>query len=289
MTQDRASAPPAEPDTFRFAVIGQPIAHSRSPRIHAAFAAQTGIRLQYLRQEAPLDGFAATVKALGAQGFSGLNVTLPFKPEALALADVASERARLAGAANTLGWTADGRLWADNTDGLGLVGDLERNAGWPLAGRRLLLLGAGGASAGCLGPLIEARPAQLRLWNRSADRARQLLDRHAPLAARCGVQLALAEQLDGEHDAVLNGTSAALGGAPLQLPAGLLAPGGLALDMVYGPAAAPFLDWAAAQGAGLLRDGLGMLVEQAAEAFQRWHGIRPQTAALLQDLREGGA
>lgn len=269
---------------LRFAVIGNPIAHSRSPAIHAAFAQQFGIELQYERVEAPLHGFAATVARLREQGYAGCNVTLPFKPEALALAADASERARLAGAANTLGWHEDGRLWADNTDGLGLLRDIEVNAGWPLAGKRVLLLGAGGASAGCLGPLIEAGPARLRVWNRSEQKALQLVERHRALAERHGVQLEAGALADA-HDAVINGTSAALGGQGLALPPGLFAPGALALDMVYGPAAADFLDVAAAQGVALRRDGLGMLVEQAAEAFTRWHGQRPDSAAVLAQLR----
>lgn len=269
----------------RFAVIGHPIAHSRSPLIHQAFAAQFGIALQYERVEAPLDGFAATVARLREAGCDGLNVTLPFKPEALQLAELTSERALLAGAANTLGWDGAGRLWADNTDGLGLVRDIEQGAGWPLAGREILLLGAGGASSGCLGPLIEARPARLSVWNRSAAKAEALVERHRALAAAQGVSLQATMRLDGGFDAVINGTSAALGGDSLSLPDGLLRPDGLALDMVYGAAAEPFLDWARAQGAGHGRDGLGMLVEQAAEAFERWHGRRPDSAAVLAQLR----
>lgn len=271
----------------RFAVIGHPIAHSRSPAIHQAFAAQFGIALQYERVEAPLDGFAATVARLRDAGFHGLNITLPFKPEALHRADRPSERAQLAGAANTLGWDEDGRLWADNTDGLGLVRDIEQGAAWPLAGRELLLLGAGGASSGCLGPLLSAGPSRLVVWNRSPDKAEALVARHQALASAQGVSLHATDRLDGVFDAVVNGTSAALGGSALALPDGVLRPGGLALDMVYGAAAEPFLGWADAQGAGLRRDGLGMLVEQAAEAFERWHGQRPATAPVLAQLRRG--
>lgn len=271
----------------RFAVIGHPIGHSRSPAIHQAFAAQFGIALQYERVEAPLDGFAATVTRLRDAGYLGLNVTLPFKPEALQLAVLPSERAQLAGAANTLGWDETGRLWADNTDGLGLVRDIEQGAGWSLAGRELLLLGAGGASSGCLGPLLTARPARLLLWNRSPAKAEALVARHQALAAAQGVRLEATDRLEGAFDAVLNGTSAALGGQALALPDGLLRPGGLALDMVYGAAAEPFLAWARGQRAGLLRDGLGMLVEQAAEAFARWHGQRPASAPVLAQLRGG--
>ena len=271
----------------RYAVLGHPIAHSRSPAIHSAFAAQTGIDLQYEALLVPPDGLAATLHRLRDEGFSGCNITLPFKTEALTLADSGSQRALLAGAANTLGWTTDGRLWADNTDGLGLRRDIETNANWPLLDRRLLLLGAGGAAAGALGPLLEARPACVAVWNRSPARAAELVARHAELALRCGVRLLALERPEGRFDAVINATSAALQAGALDLPAGLLAPGGLALDMVYGAAAEPFLAWAAGQQAGQRRDGLGMLVEQAAEAFQRWHGLRPDTAAVLAQLRSG--
>lgn len=268
-----------------YAVLGQPIAHSRSPRIHAAFAAQFGLPLRYEAIAAPVDGFAATLQRLREQGLQGCNVTLPFKPEALALADGASERARRAGAANTLGWSAEGRLWADNTDGQGLCLDLA-GAGFALRGQRLLLLGAGGAAAGCLAPLIAAGPASIHISNRSADKVQALIARHADL----GVPLhSLAwgksgEAGDAPFDGVINGTSAALGGAAFQLPAHLFAPGAWALDMVYGPAAAPFLAAARAQGAQG-RDGLGMLVAQAALAFARWHGQTPDTAPVFNALR----
>jgi shikimate dehydrogenase len=272
----------------RFAVIGNPIAHSRSPAIHAAFAEQLGVALQYERVLAPLDDFAGSLARLRAQGYAGCNVTLPFKTEALACAQKVSDRASLAGAANTLGWTAE-QVWADNTDGLGLRRDIEHNAGWPLEGRRLLILGAGGASSGCLGPLLEAAPACIALWNRSSAKADALVERHRLLAAHHGVELLSLPVLEGRFDAVLNGTSAGLGGQALALPANLLRAGGLALDMVYGAAAQPFLTWAQAQGAGRLLDGLGMLVEQAAEAFTLWHGQRPDTAPVLAQLRGSAA
>jgi shikimate dehydrogenase len=273
------------PSPTRLAVIGHPIAHSRSPRIHAAFAQALGLAVDYQAVLAPLDGFADTVAQLRSQGFAGCNVTLPFKTVALALATQASPRAQLAGAANTLGFDGD-RVWADNTDGLGLVADLQL-AGHAVGGARLLLLGAGGASAGCLGPLIEARPNSIALYNRSADKAHALVARHAALAAQCGVPLMVLAQLDDparRFDGVINGTSAALGGQALQLPTDLLAPGAWALDMVYGPAAQPFLHWAQAQGART-RDGLGMLVAQAAEAFSLWLGQRPDPAPVLAALR----
>ncbi len=273
------------PTPTQLAVIGHPIAHSRSPRIHAAFAQSLGLVVDYQAVLAPLDGFAATVADLRSRGFAGCNVTLPFKTEALGLATEASPRAQLAGAANTLGFDGD-RVWADNTDGLGLVADL-RQAGHAVGGASLLLLGAGGASAGCLGPLLEARPQRIALYNRSADKAHALVARHARLARQCGVQLTVMAQLETagtRFDGVINGTSAALGGQALHLPLDLLAHGAWALDMVYGPAAQPFLQWAQAQGARI-RDGLGMLVAQAAEAFQLWLGQRPDPAPVLAALR----
>ena len=265
-----------------YAVLGQPIAHSRSPRIHAAFAAQFGLPLRYEAIAAPVDGFAATLRQLRDQGLQGCNVTLPFKPEALALADAASERARRAGAANTLGWSAEGRLWADNTDGQGLCQDLA-GAGLAVRGRRLLLLGAGGAAAGCLAPLMAAAPASIHISNRSADKVWALIERHADLGVPLhALAWGAADALP--FDGVINATSAALGGTALQLPAHLFAPGAWALDMVYGPAAAPFLAAARAQGAQG-RDGLGMLVAQAALAFARWHGQTPATAPVFNALR----
>jgi len=266
-----------------YAVLGHPIAHSRSPRIHAALAAQTQRPLRYEAIEVPLDGLAGTLQRLRAQGLQGCNITLPFKPEALALAATVSERARRAGAANTLGWDAQGRLWADNTDGQGLVNDLLQRAGFELKGRHLLILGAGGAVAGCLAPLIDAGPASITLSNRSADKALALIERHTDLGLPLHTLPWGAAPARG-FDGVINGTSAALGGGQLQLPPGLCAPGAWALDMVYGSAAAGFLQAAQAQGARV-RDGLGMLVEQAALAFEAWQGLRPDTAAVFATLR----
>ncbi|GAP35272.1 shikimate dehydrogenase [Piscinibacter sakaiensis] len=287
-----AAAPAAERD--RYVVIGHPVAHSRSPFIHAAFAEATGQALHYDRLEAPLDGFAATLQAFadsregppGVRGPArGCNVTVPFKFEARALALRCTERARLAGAANTLR-REDGGWAADNTDGAGLVRDIEHNAGRPLAGRRVLLLGAGGAAAGALGALLQARPARLRVVNRTPDKARALADRHADWAAACGVALEAGPLDDpGEgHDVVVNASASSLHGVAEPLDARALGPGALALDMMYGPAADGFLAWAQRHGAQP-RDGLGMLVEQAAEAFAWWRGVRPQTAPVLAALR----
>ena len=289
------SADPTRSDTLpdRYAVLGHPVAHSQSPFIHAEFARQTGERIDYGRIECPLDGFEATVRAFiasadPARGLGparGCNITVPFKFQVLPLAREASARARLAQAANVLRFDAEG-WFADNTDGIGLVRDIQVNAGRPLAARRVLLVGAGGASAGVLGPLIEARPAEVTVANRSADKAVALVQRHQAWAADHGVRLA-ACGLDGcadGYDLVLNGTASSLAGGGVPVPARVLASGALAVDMMYGPAARPFLDWAAAHGA-VGRDGLGMLVEQAAGAFALWRGITPDTGPVLAVLR----
>jgi len=269
----------------RYAVLGNPIAHSRSPFIHAAFARQTGEPVVYDSVLSPLDGFAAAVRAFAAAGGQGCNVTVPFKFEALRLAPRRSERAQLAGAANLLRFDVDG-WWADNTDGIGLVRDIQDHAGAALAGARVLLVGAGGAGAGVLGPLVGAHPAQVVVANRTAARAQALVDSHAGWAKACGVTLA-ATGLDDPGSAfevVLNASASSLQGAAPPVPARVLAPGALAVDLMYGPAAAPFLAWARHAGARA-RDGLGMLVEQAAEAFFVWRGLRPQTAPVLRALR----
>ncbi|WP_198301520.1 shikimate dehydrogenase [Vitreoscilla filiformis] len=269
----------------RYAVMGHPVAHSRSPAIHAAFAQATGQHLTYERVLAPLDDFASTVRTFAAAGARGCNVTVPFKFEAFALCPRATARATLAGAANTLRFDAEGWL-ADNTDGAGLVRDITHNAGVPLAGRRVLLIGAGGAAAGVLGPLLETAPAELVLANRTLAKAETLVASHAALATHHAVTLRAStlEECGAGFDVVINGTASSLGGQGIPVGAEVLAPGALALDMMYGPAARPFLDWAQAHGAQG-RDGLGMLVEQAAEAFAVWRGMRPDTAAVLQALR----
>ena len=280
------TAPAKAPD--RYAVLGHPVAHSRSPAIHARFAAQTGQAVDYGRLECPLDGFAAGVRAFAAGGARGCNVTVPFKFEALQLAGRASERARRAGAANVLGFDGPGpaQWWADNSDGIGLVRDIRRHAGVALEGARVLLVGAGGAAAGVLGPLLEAGVAGVVLANRTAARAEALVQSHAELARSHGATLAAAAlQAPGEaFDVVLNASSSSLAGAAVPVPAAVLRPGTLAVDLMYGAAAAPFMAWARAHGA-VPRDGLGMLVEQAAEAFCLWRGVMPDTAPVLSALR----
>jgi shikimate dehydrogenase len=272
----------------RYAVLGNPVAHSRSPFIHAAFANQTGERLVYERVLCPLGDFAASVREFAAAGGRGCNVTVPFKFEACRLAARRSPRAELAGAANLLRLDAAG-WWADNTDGIGLVRDIEQGAGVPLRGRRVLVAGAGGAAAGVLGPLLATRPAAVVVANRSPGKATALVDRHAAAAREQGVAIS-ACALDAAgtgFDVVVNASATSLQCIALPLPPASLGPGALAVDLMYGPAAEPFLAWARAAGAQA-RDGLGMLVEQAAEAFFVWRGRHPQTPPVLQALREQG-
>jgi len=279
-----------------YCVMGNPVAHSRSPWIHARFAELTSQNLRYERQLAPLDGFKATVQAFRAAGGRGCNVTVPFKHEAAALATWQSPGVALAGAANTLAFEGDA-IRAHNTDGPGLVADITRNAGVPLAGREVLLIGAGGAAAGVLGPLISQQPRRIVVANRTVARAEELVLRHAPLAAAEGATLqacglaatALATTCEGAplasgFDVVINATASSLASAGVPVPPSVLKPGALALDMMYGPAAQGFMDWAEAHGAQP-RDGLGMLVEQAAESFLIWRGVRPPSSQVLAELR----
>jgi shikimate dehydrogenase len=269
-----------------YAVIGNPVEHSQSPFIHAQFAEQTGQPMRYERRFSPLAEFTSTAREFAAAGARGCNVTVPFKREAWALAAFRTARAELAGTANTLRFDADG--WrADNTDGVGLVRDITRNAGVAIAGTRLLLVGAGGAAAGVLGPLIEQQPSELVVVNRTATRAAALIQQHDAVAHRHGVRL-LAAPIDNcgsAFDIVVDATSSSLQGGPVAVAASVLRAGGLALDMMYGRAARGFLQWAAQHGAHG-RDGLGMLVEQAAEAFLYWRGVRPDSQPVLQMLRE---
>jgi shikimate dehydrogenase len=271
-------------------VIGNPIAHSKSPQIHARFAALTAQEMHYDRQLVPLDGLAAALQAFISSGVRGCNVTVPFKFEAFAAAAQASARAQLARAANTLVFK-DGLVLADNTDGLGLVRDIQVNAGQSLAGRDVLLLGAGGAAAGVLAPLLQAGPRRLVVMNRTVSKAQDLVQRHrnhpSMTASLAQTELtALDLQGDaGSFDVVINATASSLNGADIPIGAGALQPAALVYDMMYGPAAKTFLDWAAAQGART-RDGLGMLVEQAAESFLLWRGVRPPSAQVLGEMRD---
>jgi shikimate dehydrogenase len=284
MQPERGSARP------RYGVVGHPVAHSLSPRIHAAFGAQTGIALEYVALLAPRDGFVATVDRFFAEGGLGLNVTLPFKVEAFArCGGRVSARAALAGAVNTLrrvdgegvGLLVDG----DNTDGEGLVADLSRlsrTAGRALAGADLLLIGAGGAARGVVAPLFDAGIGRLTVVNRDPARAREM----ALHFAGRPIEVAGFAQIDGDgFDVIVNATSAGVDGLALPIAAATLARAGLVYDMMYGAEPTPFLRDAAAAGAAHLADGLGMLVEQAAASFAVWHGVRPDTTAVLEALR----
>ena len=267
-----------------YVVAGNPVEHSQSPFIHTEFARQTGQAMDYGRVLWPLGGFDASLRALVASGAKGCNITVPFKFDAFRAARHLTPRAALAQAANVLRFDAQGWL-ADNTDGAGLVGDIERNAGVALAGKRVLLIGAGGAAAGVLGPLLRAGAREVVVANRTFEKARALVERHAALA---GEGVLLARELGDAgmaFDVVVNATASSLQCAAVPVPPTVLAPGALALDMMYGAAAQPFLDWAAAHDASG-RDGLGMLVEQAAEAFALWRGVRPATAPVLTALRQ---
>lgn len=266
----------------RYCVIGNPIAHSKSPLIHAAFAAATGQDLQYERCLAPLDGFESTVRDLIKQGYSGANVTVPFKLEAARLATRLEPRAQAAGAVNTLIF-ADGEIIGDNTDGPGLVADIVRNAGVPLKDKRILLLGAGGAARGALLPLLQQNPRQIAIANRTLTTAAKLVQdfaAHAGRLAVCGFA-----EAKGGFDVVINATSASLAADVPPVPPLVFHPGTLALDMMYGNKPTVFMDFAASHGARV-RDGLGMLVEQAAEAFALWRGVRPDTAQVLASMRQ---
>ena len=274
--------------TVRYAVIGNPVAHSRSPWIHAAFAEQTGQLLQYDKLLAPLDGFARCVNEFAASGpllAHGCNVTVPFKTEAFALAPRHTERALLAGAANTLRFDPEGWL-ADNTDGAGLVRDIEANAGVALEGLRVLIIGAGGAAAGAIGPLLQAHPDELVIANRTLDKAQALADQHQAVTGNTQLDARRLDRCGERFDVVINATTSSLQGAGLPVSLKVFKPGSLALDMMYGPSAQPFLEAASQEGA-MGRDGLGMLVEQAAEAFHLWRGVRPVTRPILTQLRQG--
>lgn len=271
-----------------YCVFGHPIAHSKSPWIQARFAELTGQTLQYEKTWVPLDAFNATVHAFKTAGGKGCNVTLPFKTEAAALATECSPRVALAQACNTLKFDGE-HIYGENTDGLGLVTDLVSNAGFSLQGRRILLIGAGGASAGVLGPLLTQKPHCIWVANRSVDKAIHLVARHASLAEMEGVDcqafgLTHEAILSQSFDLVINASSSSLQQAALPVPATVLQPNGLACDLMYGPAAQGFLEWARAHGTEA-RDGLGMLVEQAAASFHLWRGVQPPTQQVLAELR----
>ncbi|MDB6061920.1 MAG: shikimate dehydrogenase [Verrucomicrobiaceae bacterium] len=267
----------------RYAVFGNPIKHSRSPQIHTAFAEQTGQQLSYRTQLVELGGFVAAAQAFFAGGGNGLNITVPFKLDACAFAHELSGRARRAGAANTLAAQGDGSIYGDNTDGVGLVRDIEQNLAWEITGKRVLLLGAGGAVRGILEPLLKRHPALVVIVNRSVDKAQQLAREFADLGE---VRACSYDALVGNrYDLLINGTSAGLQGELPPLPGDILSDGCSCYDMTYGSAPTPFMRWAASEAAWAVADGLGMLVEQAAESFCIWRGVRPATRPVIDMLR----
>jgi shikimate dehydrogenase len=269
-----------------YAVMGNPVAHSKSPRIHALFAHQFKHLIEYTAIQVDDGGFAQAVQQFRANGGSGLNITVPFKQEAYKLADHLSERAKTAQAVNTLRFEPDGRLFGDNTDGAGLVHDLEKNLGVHLKDKRLLVLGAGGAVRGVLQPLLHRHPALIVIANRTVSKARDLAEEFAHYGK---VEASGFNELKGKHfDIVINGTAASLKGEIPPLPDNLFTTHALAYDMMYGEKSKPFLDWAAVHGAVQLVDGLGMLVEQAAESYLIWQGVRPETQPVIEKLRAEG-
>ena len=270
----------------KYAVIGNPVAHSRSPAIHEAFARATGQRLTYERLLAPLDAFMATVESFAASGGVGLNVTVPFKLQAFALARTRSPRAEEAGAVNTL-QRVDGGWFGDNTDGPGIVRDFTRNLGVALAARHVLVLGAGGAARGIVGSVLAEGPRSLTISNRTFAKADAIARAFAP---RGPVAALPPEALAGRSfDIVINATSAGLADpSPPPWPAAIMASGAFAYDMIYADGPTAFRTWAVANGATRTADGLGMLIEQAAESFLLWRGVRPDTAPIFTLLRPPG-
>jgi len=266
----------------RYAVMGNPVAHSKSPMIHAEFARQTGQRLLYDAVQVDPGGFAQAVGNFQATGGKGLNVTVPFKREAWELVDERSPRADTAGAVNTISFDAQGRRLGDNTDGIGMVRDIVDNLGGCIRGRRVLLLGAGGAVRGVLAPLLDEGPAAVTVANRTVERAVALVETFngiVPLDARGFADLA-----GSRFDIIVNGTAASLHGEALPLPSSVAA-GSWCYDMMYAAEPTAFMRWALAHGAARVDDGLGMLVEQAAEAFFIWRGVRPHTPPVIAMVR----
>lgn len=271
-------------DPDKYAVFGNPIKHSKSPVIHAAFAAQCGQQMQYRAVRVDLDDFERAAGNFFQSGGSGLNVTVPFKENAFRFAGRLSERARRAGAVNTLSRGADGVIEGDNTDGIGLVRDMVANLGWMVQGLRVLLLGAGGAVRGVLEPLLRERPRELLIVNRTAERAEALAREFADLGPLEGGGYDLLGER--QFDLIINATSAGLSGDMPDLPSSLLTEHSCCYDMVYGSEPTPFMRWAAHHAAWAVADGLGMLVEQAAQSFYVWRGVRPDTQTVITQLRE---
>ncbi len=276
----------ATTDPDRYAVFGHPVRHSWSPLIHAEFARQTGERIDYQAEEIPTNGFPAAVRRFFAAGGRGLNVTLPFKEEAFGMCESHGERALESGAANTLLLDPEGRLYGENTDGVGLVGDICERLGGRLEGARVLVLGAGGAVRGVLGEILRMRPALVVVANRTRARAQRLVDErsgHGAGLLACGLdEIPVATPFDW----VVNGTSASLGGKVVTIPDAVVAAETGCYDMVYGAQPTRFMSWCRERGASRVYDGLGMLVGQAAESFFLWRGVRPDPEPVIELLRK---
>ena len=268
-----------------YAVVGNPISHSKSPRIHSLFARETGEPVEYTAIQAPRDDFAGTVKQFFERGGKGLNVTVPFKEEAWKLADRRTERAENAGAANTLYLDGDGVLVADNTDGCGIVRDLLINHGVTLNAARILVLGAGGAVRGVLGPILAEHPGAITIANRTVAKAEALVELFTPVAGETRLCACGFEQPSEPFDLIINGTSASLQGDLPPLSPKVIAEKTVVYDMMYSLQTTTFNRWALEQGAQIVHDGLGMLVEQAAESFRIWRGLSPATRPVIDELR----
>lgn len=268
----------------QYAVFGNPIRHSKSPEIHAAFARQSGQDMVYRTHMVEEGLFEESARRFFANGGKGLNITVPCKLDAFSFADTLSDRARRAGAVNTLALQDDGTVYGDNTDGAGIVRDMLENLAWEVSGRRVLILGAGGAVRGILGPLLARKPSHVVIANRTVDKARSLAREFSEIGEVRGCSY---DGLAGsQFDIIINGTSASMSGELPPLPGQLLADNACCYDMMYAANATPFMHWAAGEAAWAVSDGLGMLVEQAAESFCIWRGIRPETGPVIELVRE---
>ena len=265
-----------------YGVVGHPVAHSQSPRIHSLFARQTGEAIEYVAIDVAPGEFDEQVLRFHETGGRGLNITLPYKQDAFSYANRVTGRARTAGVVNTLAWQDDGSVIGDNTDGAGLVADLTKNLGVRLAGMRILILGAGGAARGVLAPLLAESPDEVVIANREFQKAERLAENFSTIlhTQACGY-----EQIEGSFDLIINATSASIVGEVPPLPVSAVRPDSLCYDMMYMKGPTSFLRWAGEQGVGRLADGTGMLVEQAAESFYLWRQVRPDTAPALEWLR----
>ncbi len=276
-----------KPDLY--AVMGNPINHSKSPQIHAAFALETGQKIEYSAIHVDVGGFSQAVSHFQGHGGKGLNVTVPFKVDAWKMSDTLTDRAKQAGAVNTLILSKNGEIKGDNTDGVGLVNDIVEHLGWVIEHKKVLILGAGGASRGVIGPLLDKKPQSLMIANRTASKATELanLFRDMKAAETQNVDAGGYDSLAGQQfDLVINATAASLQGEVPPLPDDLMTENGCCYDMMYAAQATAFMQWATQHGVKNISDGLGMLVGQAAESFNLWRGIRPSVAPVIKSIQE---